>query len=105
MLRKDGIPHLLSGRILELFENETRCSDVYDRTWHAHFRPTDPRRRLRQRGLPSGMRRPKWCCGRAQGTRQTALSFLRQMAWMRRAEWGRSRAQAIIAEFPVLNHS
>src|SRR5436309_16111769 len=67
------------------------------------YRSTNPRRGLRQRGLPSAMRRPKWCCGRAQSTPdQTTLSLLRQWdlpSGMRRAEWGRSRAQAVIAEF------
>src|SRR5438132_8542194 len=55
-------------------------------------------------GLPSGMRRPKWCCGRAQSTPdQTALSLLRQWglpSGMCRAKWGRGRAQAVIAEYP-----
>ena len=104
MLRKCRIQHLLGGRILGVVRNETRCAGFHGCTWYARYRSTDPRRFLRQRGLPSGMRRPKWCCGRAQSAQdQTALSLLRQWglpSGMRRAEWGRSRAQAIIAEFP-----
>src|SRR6266851_10242032 len=87
-----------------VIRNEIRCAGFHGCTWYARYRSTNPRRFLRQRGLPSGMRRPKWCCGRAQSAQdQTALSLLRQWglpSGMRRAEWGRSRAQAIIAEFP-----
>src|SRR6266478_8793267 len=96
--------HLLGARILESFENEIRCAGFHGCTWYARYRSTNPRRGLRQRGLPIGMRRPEWCCGRAQSTSdQTALSLLRQWglpSGMHWAEWGRSRAQAIIAQFP-----
>ena len=85
--------------VLMIFEN-LHWIDPTSRD--ARYRPTELRRRLRKWGLPSGMRRPR-CCGHAQGTHQTALSFLRQWrvpCGMRRAKWGRSRAEAIIAEFP-----
>ena len=38
----------------------------HDYTWHAHTRATEPRSRLCQWSLPSGMRRTQWGCGSSQ---------------------------------------
>src|SRR6266851_2817337 len=49
-----------------VIRNEIRCAGFHVCTWYARYRSTNPRRRLRQWGLPSGMRRAKWSRGRAQ---------------------------------------
>jgi hypothetical protein len=46
--------------------DETRFTRRRGRARHVRPRPTEPRRLLRQRGLPSGMRRTEWGRGRPQ---------------------------------------
>jgi hypothetical protein len=86
--------------ISEVILHETRCTRSHGCARHARSRPREPRRRLRQRGLPSGMRRTQWGGGCPQVDPRQTWGLLRQggqPGGMRRTQWGRGCQKAILA--------
>jgi hypothetical protein len=74
-------------------------------TWHPHARSTEPRSRLCQWSLPSGMRRPPRGCGSSQGIPAPLRLWLPPSGYlrprplqsgMRRTSWGCGRPEAVL---------